>query len=95
MSKKVATNIHRLIADLWHNPAVEEEFNNNRQEVLLRYGLTTEEIEALNNPDWKVLGGLGVFPVSQVIYLLKAVPQVRKHISMRKYIDRIRAEVIE
>ena len=95
MSKKVATNIHRLIADLWHNPAVEEEFNNNRQEVFLRYGLTTEEIEALNNPDWKVLGSLGVFPVSQVIYLLKAVPQVRKHISMRKYIDRIRAEVIE
>ncbi|MCG8323432.1 MAG: hypothetical protein MI921_28305 [Cytophagales bacterium] len=95
MSKKVATNIHRLIADLWHNPTVEEEFNNNRQEVFLRYGLTTEEIEALNNPDWKVLGSLGVFPVSQVIYLLKAVPQVRKHISMRKYIDRIRAEVIE
>lgn len=95
MDRKVATNIHRLIADLWHNPSVEADFIENRAHVFQRYGLTDEEINALDNPDWKVLGELGVFPISQVIYLLKAVPEVREHISMRKYIDRIRIEVTE
>ena len=95
MGHKVATNIHRLISDLWHDPAVERDFNNDRQAIFQRYGLSEEEIEVMNNPEIEAMGELGVFPISQVIYLLKAVPEIREHISMRKYIDRIKTEINE
>ena len=95
MSKSVATNIHRLIADLWHDPAVEQEFNRDRSAVYQRYQLSDKEIEAMDNPELETMGRLGVFPICQVIYLLKADPKVREHISMAKYVERIRSEVTE
>lgn len=95
MAGRVATNIHRLVSDLWKDSQVEKDFLSDREAVFNRYELTREEKDALNNPDWRVLGELGVFPVSQVIFLLKAVPEIREHISMRKYVDQVLADAAE
>ena len=95
MAGRVATNIHRLVSDLWKDSQVEKDFLSDREAVFNRYELTREEKDALNNPDWRVLGELGVFPVSQVIFLLKAVPEIREHISMRQYVDQVLADAAE
>ena len=90
---KPATNVHRLIVDLWHRPEVEARFNTDRNAVFDEYGLTEEERQSLQTPAWAPKGQVGIAPISQILYCIKAFPPVRQHLSMANHFDRFNAEI--